>query len=151
MRTLVLAWGNPSRGDDGLGPAFAARAEAWARPGLTISCDYQLRVEDAAAIAEHDRVVFVDAATEGPAPFRFAPVPPRDQVGFTSHSLRPDALLGLASRCFGREVPGWLLAIRGASFEPFQDALTPAGEEHLAAALDFLDGWLASPSACPAR
>ena len=33
-RILVLAWGNPSRGDDGLGPALAERATALAASGM---------------------------------------------------------------------------------------------------------------------
>ena len=31
-RLVVLAWGNESRGDDGLGPAFLAHAEAQRDP-----------------------------------------------------------------------------------------------------------------------
>ena len=144
MRVLLLAWGNPAREDDGLGPALAAAMEALHLPGLTVSCDYQLQVEDAAAVAEHDLVVFADAAVEGPEPFAFSPVQPRDQAGFSSHSLPPEALLGLARRCFDRTVPGWLLAIRGHSFAPFVEALTAPARGNLEAAMEFLSGWLTS-------
>ncbi|MFH1465143.1 MAG: hydrogenase maturation protease [Pseudomonadota bacterium] len=144
MRVLLLAWGNPAREDDGLGPALAAAVERWGLAGLTISSDYQLQVEDAADVAEHDLVVFVDAATEGAEPFAFTRVQPRAQASFSSHSLRPEALLGLASSCFQRAVPGWLLAIRGYSFAPFVEAPTPAAQANLTAALDFLRGWLSS-------
>jgi hydrogenase maturation protease len=139
MRTLLLTWGNPAREDDGLGPAVAAAVERWGLPGVSVSCDYQLQVEDACQIAAHDRVIFVDAATEGPAPFGFQPVEPIDQAGFSSHSVRAEALLGLTARCFGAEVPAWMLAIRGHSFAPFVEVLTPQGQAHLAAALAFLE------------
>jgi hydrogenase maturation protease len=139
MRTLLLTWGNPAREDDGLGPAVAAAVERWGLPGVSVSCDYQLQVEDACQIAAHDRVIFVDASTEGPAPFAFSPLEPVEQTGFSSHSVRAEALLGLASRCFGAERPAWLLAIRGHSFAPFVEVLTPEGQAHLEAALCFLE------------
>jgi len=138
MRILLLAWGNPARQDDGLGPALAAVLEGQDLPGVTLSCDYQLQVEDACAISEHEVVVFVDASLDGPEPFEFVPVEPRQQVSFSSHSVATDALLGLSERCFGRRVPGWLLAIRGYAFEPFVETLTPQAQINLEAALAFL-------------
>jgi hydrogenase maturation protease len=145
MRTLLLTWGNPAREDDGLGPAVAAAVEAWGLPGVTISCDYQLQVEDACMLAQHDRAILVDASTEGPAPFGFQPIVPIDKAGFSSHSLRPEALLGLTASCFGADVPAWMLAIRGHSFAPFREELTPTARAHLEAALAFLRQRLDSP------
>jgi hydrogenase maturation protease len=138
MRVLLLAWGNPARQDDGLGPALAAAFEANAPPGVTVSCDYQLQVEDACAVSEHDAVIFVDASTTGPEPYGFEPVQPRQQTSFSSHSISASALLGLSERCFAARVPGWLLAIRGYAFEPFIEELTPRAEENLEAAIAFL-------------
>ncbi len=139
MRILLLAWGNPARQDDGLGPAVAAALEQLELPDVTVSSDYQLQVEDACAISEHDVVIFVDAATDGPEPFGFSPVEARQQASFSSHSVAAGALLGLAERCFQRQVPGWLLAIRGYAFEPFIEELTPEAERNLTAALAFLE------------
>ena len=51
-RALVFAWGNPSRGDDALGPALVERLEA-ARPAhpewgeLALLTDFQLQPEHA--------------------------------------------------------------------------------------------------------
>ncbi len=145
MRILLLAWGNPARQDDGLGPALAEQVERWALPGVTVSCDYQLQPEDACAIQEHDAVIFVDASTEGEAPFRFDPVEPREHASFSSHSVSAEALLGLGERCFGRAVPGWLLAIRGWSFAPFVETLTPTATDNLQQALAFLRERLERP------
>ena len=50
--------------DDGLGAAFAEAMEQIAPPGVDISADYQLTIEDAADVAEHDFVIFVDAAVD---------------------------------------------------------------------------------------
>ncbi len=139
MRILVLAWGNPARQDDGLGPALAAALEERAPAGVTISCDYQLQMEDAVVISQHDLVVFVDASTQGDHPFEFQPVQPVQQASFSSHSVSAAALLGLSERCFERRVPAWLLAIRGYRFEPFIEDLTPQAQDNLHAALAFLD------------
>ncbi|MBZ0090172.1 MAG: hydrogenase maturation protease, partial [Thermoanaerobaculia bacterium] len=68
--TLVLAWGNPGRRDDGLGPAVAAALEALALPGVAVETGYQLEVEDAAELARYGRVLFVDADRAGEAPFQ---------------------------------------------------------------------------------
>jgi hypothetical protein len=59
---LVIGYGNPGRHDDGLGPAFAELVEKLDLDHVTVEAGYQLTVEDAAIISEHDVVVFVDAA-----------------------------------------------------------------------------------------
>ena len=63
-KVLLYGFGNPARGDDGLGPALAAAIEELAIPNITVDANYQLTVEDAADIAGYDAVVFADAATQ---------------------------------------------------------------------------------------
>lgn len=135
-RTLLLAWGNPGRRDDGLGPALAERAESLDLPGLTVSCGYQLQVEDAAEVARHDRVVFVDADRAGPAPFHLERLLPADRgSSFSSHSVAPEAVLALARDLFGSEPEAWLLGIRGEDFDGFGEGLSDSARAHLHAAL----------------
>jgi len=135
---LILAWGNIARQDDGLGPAVAAEAERWALPGVRISIDYQLHVEDSHAISEAGSVIFVDASTEGDEPFSWQPVKPTEEISFSSHSIRPPSLLGLSKTCFGTAPEAWMLAIRGYRFEPFTEGLTPGASRNLEAAVAFL-------------
>lgn len=45
QRILLIGYGNPGRGDDGLGPALAAAIEAMELPGVTVEADYQLMVD----------------------------------------------------------------------------------------------------------
>jgi hydrogenase maturation protease len=139
-RVLVIGYGNPGRLDDGLGVAFAEAIEARALDGVTVESDYQLTVEDAEAAARHDAVVFVDAALDGPAPFRFESVAaePERSPGFTSHHLDPAAVLALARDLFGAAVPGYVLGIRGYAFDEFGEALSPGAQANLAASLEFL-------------
>ena len=55
-RGLVLGYGNPGRGDDGLGapPGGAAGGAPWRRRRVDLEAAFQLALEHAAAVAEHD-------------------------------------------------------------------------------------------------
>jgi hydrogenase maturation protease len=140
QRVLVLCYGNPGRLDDGLGPALGAALEEHVLPGVTVDIDYQLTVEDAALAAEHDVVIFADAAVRGPAPFFFRPVPAAAQatVAFSSHGAEPAQVLALARELTGREPAGYALGIRGEAFDDFGESLSPSATDNLAAALRFV-------------
>ncbi len=137
-RILVFGYGNPSRQDDGLGPALAATVEAMDLPGVMVDSNYQLTVEDAATVAEYDAVVFVDAATEGDEPFSFEPIVPKSNPSFSTHSVRPEAVMSLAYELFDAKTAGFLLAIRGYAFEPFVSELTERAGQNLREAIEFL-------------
>lgn len=138
--TLVLAWGNSGRLDDGLGPAFAAAFAETPRPGVRVLCDYQVQVEHAWDIAQVKRVVFVDASRNGPEPFSFEPVVAAGTVvRFSSHALSPEAALTLARDLFERTPEAWLLGIRGYEFDGFGEGLSPAARRNLEHALRYLD------------
>jgi hydrogenase maturation protease len=141
-RILVLAWGNPGRRDDGLGPALARLVADRAPPGVQVESDYQLQIEHAYAVASHDVVVFVDAAIRGPEPFHLAPLEPARDVAFTTHALSPAAVLSLARDCFGATPRAFLFAVRGHDFSGFGEGLGAPAARNLAAAADFLDAWL---------
>ena len=137
--TLVLAWGNPGRRDDGLGPALADAIGALAVPGLEVESNYQLQVEDAAEVARHRRVLFVDADRAGEAPFWVRRLEPAaGGIGFTSHSVSPGRLLALGRELFGAEPEAWLMGIRGYEFDEFGEGLSPRARTNLAAAVDFV-------------
>ncbi len=145
-KVLVIGCGNPGRLDDGLGPALAERLEALRLPGVTVEADYQLNVEHAAAVAEHDVVVFADAAVSGPEPFFFRAAAPGGGVGFSSHSVSPPEVLALARELFGSRAKGYVLGIRGYRFDEFGERLSPRARANLAAAERFLRRLLSEPS-----
>jgi hydrogenase maturation protease len=136
-RILVLGYGNPGRQDDGLGPAAASEIESLAWPNLTAFDSYQLSIEDAMDVAAHDVVWFVDAAKTGPSPYAVRDLSPAATVEFTSHIVRPEAILAIAHQCYGRSPQAFLLAIRGYEFE-FVEELTPGAADNLRAALSML-------------
>jgi len=120
-RLVVLAWGNPSRGDDALGPEFLARAELLARPApcdVEFVADFQLQPEHAVDLVGRDLALFVDASTTVPPPFLFSAVAPGRDRTFTTHAMSPGALLVACADVFSSPLPaGFLLAIRGDRFE----------------------------------
>lgn len=138
-RILVIGYGNPGRLDDGLGPALAEALESLELPGLTVEAEYQLTVEDAALVAEHDVVVFADAAVDGPEPFEFRSVEPVAGAGFTSHSVEPAGVLALARELFGARTAGYVLGIRGYEFDEFGERLSAGARANLEAATRFLE------------
>jgi hypothetical protein len=106
---LVLAVGNPSRGDDALGPAFidrvAALLDAAVDAGeLELLTDFQLSAEHALDLAGREEVVFVDASVSCAAPFAWTQaVPAHDPTYVAVHGSDPP--------------PARVLAIRGEAFE----------------------------------
>ncbi|MCX7935350.1 MAG: hydrogenase maturation protease [Planctomycetota bacterium] len=143
-----MAYGNPSRSDDGLGPALAAAFED-KHPDLDVAWRYQPAIEDAAEIAAYEAVVFADAARTGAAPFSFGVLPPAVEAagGFTSHAFTPAAVLYLARVCFRATTPAYLLAIRGYEFAAFREGLSAGAAENLRCAVAFLREWLNTSAA----
>ena len=115
---LVLAVGNPSRGDDAIGPELAARLEAAALPGVEVITEFQLQVENALDLVGRERVIFIDAGSGTPAPFELRRIDAAADFLHTSHALSPEAVLATYRRVTGEAPPeAWLLCVRGESFE----------------------------------
>ena len=136
-RILVLGYGNPGRQDDGLGPAVAAGIDRLGWSNITAYDNYQLNIEDALEVAGHDVVWFVDAAKAGPAPYHVRALSAALSIGFTSHSVRPEAILAIARQYYGKSPQAFLLAIRGYQFE-FVEELTAGAADNLRVALTML-------------
>lgn len=132
---LVFGYGNPSRGDDALGPAFVAAVEALGRPDIECLTDFQLQVEHALDLKGRERVLFVDASADLDDAFCVTPVVAARDQSFTSHAISPAAVLhAYLQMGEGVPPPTWLLAIRGTAFELGDDLSRPA-RDALAAAL----------------
>lgn len=144
-RTLVLAWGNPGRGDDGLGPAFAARLAAEALPEVTVETDYQLQVEFAADVARHDRILFVDAdRSPDSSPWWIERLhPATGGASFSTHSVAPGEVLALGRELFDAEPEAWLVGIHGYQFDALGEGLSPGARANLEAALAGLRAFVA--------
>lgn len=113
---LVFGWGNPSRGDDGLGAAFIG--EATRRNHVELMVDYQLHPEHALDLVGRVEVLFVDASVSGPEPFLVVELEPVHHPTISTHRLSPAALLAVFRRVTGTAPPkARLLSIRGWHFD----------------------------------
>jgi hydrogenase maturation protease len=140
---LVIAIGNPSRGDDALGPLAAERIEAMNLPDVEVLVDFQLQVEHSLDLAGRRCVLFIDASASLDEPYVLAPVEPRCDASFTSHALAPSAVLFNFQQLIGEPPPAWVLAIRGQSFELGEGLSAPA-ERAVDAAVVAARAWLES-------
>ncbi|MBK7859170.1 MAG: hydrogenase maturation protease [Archangiaceae bacterium] len=136
---LVLACGNPSRGDDGLAPALAEALEreyaaAIASGELEVLTELQLNVEHALELRGRRRVYLVDAAASGPEVSLEAVAACRDD-SFTTHRISPSALLEVYRQIERSPLPDCrLLAVRGERFElgePFSPRARASFDEAL--------------------
>jgi hydrogenase maturation protease len=142
---LVLAIGNPSRGDDALGPLAAQRLAAMRLPGVEVLTDFQLQVEHVIDLLCRRGVIFIDAAASGAAPFELQPLGPAPDLAHSTHSMSPAAVLDAYRRLTGEEPPpAQLLAIRGHEFE-LGAPLSTAAAANLEAALQAVLPLLRSP------
>jgi hydrogenase maturation protease len=115
---LVLTVGNPSRGDDAIGPELASRLETARLPGVEVLAEFQLQVENALDLAGRSRVIVIDAGVGTIAPIELSRVRPAPALTHTSHAVSPGALLSTYERVSVQAAPElWLLSVRGESFE----------------------------------
>jgi hydrogenase maturation protease len=151
LSVLIFAWGNPSRGDDALGPLLLEGIEAalpahpeWGE--VMLLTDFQLQPEHALDLEGCERVLFIDASVSCAAPYAFSRLAPACDDSYTTHAMSPAALLQVFRQITGREPPpAYLLTLRGISFE-LGEPLSGAAQAHLAAARGFIDelfaaGW----------
>lgn len=103
---LIIGYGNPFRGDDGVGPHVAAQLG-----GLVA---HQLVPEMAEQIAQAESVIFVDAnCSLPPGTVQSLPLPEESMM---THKSTPGSLLNLAKEVYGKSPPATLIAIGVSDF-----------------------------------
>ena len=149
---LVFAVGNPSRGDDALGPLLLARlAEGLAQAGgaehVELIEDFQLQIEHALDLVGRQLVLFIDAGQNTPAPYSFYPVEAASGMAHTTHALAPAAVLQVYCQMEGRAPPpAFVLCVQGEKFE-LGEPLTATANRHLEAAYPLLMRLCEQPNA----
>jgi hydrogenase maturation protease len=131
---LVFTWGNPSRGDDALGPAMYELLLQEDPNGVDLLTDFQLQIEHTIDLEGRERMLFVDASTSAKAPFEFSRLQPEQDASYTTHAMSPQALLSVYQQVNGHAPPpAWLLSIRGYEFGLGLPLSTAANRNLLAA------------------
>ena len=136
---LVFGYGNPSRGDDALGPLLIERLEALGLPNVELLTDFQLQIEHALDLQSRDRVLFVDASVSCARPYAFSRLNACKDASFTSHVMSPMALLHAYQNLYGLPPPAYLLQIRGERFE-LGEPLSPEATANLDASFALVKG-----------
>ena len=138
-KLLVFGYGNPSRGDDALGPLLLERLGASPCPGIECLTDFQLQVEHALDLEGRDLVLFIDAHLSCQPPFEFSRLQPACDNSYTTHAMSPSAVLQVYRIIKHKEPPpSFLLSIRGERFE-LGDPLSPQARDNLAKAFGFAE------------
>jgi hydrogenase maturation protease len=125
--SLIIGYGNPLRGDDGLGWHVAERLRATIHdPDVEILTLHQLTPELMEPISRASRVIFLDARA-GPVPgeIRERTIEAQAAAGaaFTHHAT-PAALLAGAQALYGHAPQATLITVTGADFS-LSDQLSP--------------------------
>ncbi len=147
---LVIAVGNPSRGDDALGPLFLERLAEWQervqrQDDAELLTDFQLQIEHAVDLENRTLALFIDASVACQSPFTFTRLQPAEDTGYTSHALSPAVVLQVYRQINAEPPPpAFQLAIRGEDFE-LGHPLSAAAQVNLAAALEFASQLLTMP------
>lgn len=141
---LILGWGNPSRGDDALGPLCLEqlRERLGESDAFEFVEDFQLQIEHALDLVGRERVLFVDASLNCAAPFAVSTVQAVQDASYSTHALSPAAVLDVFQRLQSSPPPPCIqLAIRGERFELGEPASAQA-QANLAQAVDWAYTWL---------
>ncbi len=128
-RLVVFVCGNPSRGDDALGPELARWFETHYtnRHDIELIQDFQLQIEHALDLEDRDLALFIDASVSCSPPLSFTRLYPEQDVTYSSHALHPSAVLQVYQNIKKQPPPpSFLLAIRGEQFELGEPLSTPA-------------------------
>jgi len=110
---LVIGYGNPLRGDDGVGRTVAEAVLAGELEGCDVVNVQALLPELAERVARSSRAVFVDARI-GPTPGRIstdAIMPTDADATWQGHALGPGAVVRLAGQLYGWKGDAWLVSI----------------------------------------
>ncbi len=143
---VVFCIGNPSRGDDALGPHIHGQLGNWLKTaGLDASVelieDFQLQIEHALDLAGRQLAIFVDAGVGIPAPVVFRPLVASTVASHSTHALPPESVLQVALQMGVPLPPAYVLCVRGESFA-LGESLSPAARSSAAAALGLLQDLL---------
>lgn len=116
---LVIGYGNPLRGDDGLGPLVANALRESFGDQIAILTPHQLTPELAGPISQARYVMFIDARHgDKPGSIYYETLAPgAGDPGAFSHHASPAALLLLARHLYGSSPEAVLLSLIGAAFD----------------------------------
>ncbi|MEF3367276.1 hydrogenase maturation protease [Methylocystis sp. 9N] len=120
-RWLIFGVGNPSRGDDALGPMLVEKVDAWRQTheppvDLTLLTDFQWQIEHALDLRDIDVALFVDASRADGEPVSISRLAPRFDATHSTHALSPACVLAVAEKIGLKAPQAWIVAVAGEDF-----------------------------------
>ena len=140
---VIFAVGNPSRGDDAIGPELHSELEKWLKNEMLADRfelieDFQLNIEHALDLQGRQIALFIDAGENTPAPFDFRQIFRSTVATHSTHALPPESVLQVYYQMEGQEPPpAFVLCVRGENFD-LGASLTPSAQEGIKAAMTLL-------------
>jgi hydrogenase maturation protease len=144
---LFLAYGNPSRGDDALGPLLLDFVlQNLPQQSIEFITDFQLQIEHILDLQNRQLILFADASANCSNAYQLSELRAIKDVSYSSHALSPWALYWVyQSVSHASAPPGFLLSIQGSDFE-LGAGLSPAAKSNLSAASRFVLQLLNNPN-----
>ena len=140
---IVFAWGNESRGDDGIGPVFARRLRELDDARVEIVEDFQLNIEHVTDFRGRTPLLFVDASVAIESGFAIEQIGPSDEGNFSTHAISPQALLNVHRQTTSEpQPPAYLLHVAAREFalgDDMGETAQNAIDEAFAFVKDLLD------------
>ena len=140
---VIFAVGNPSRGDDAIGPMLHGQLEKWLKnenlsDQFDLIEDFQLQIEHVLDLQGRELALFIDAGAHTPEPFTFGRIAAATGITHTTHELPPEAVLQVfvQTECVDPP-PAFVLCVRGEQFE-LGESLSAAADRNLQVAFEFL-------------
>jgi hydrogenase maturation protease len=136
---LVIGYGSTLRGDDAIGRQVVERIADRSLINVTAISVTQLVPELATRIACAKAVIFVDASSEGDdRDIEVREITSAPNTLCLPHASAPRELLTLASACYERTPPAWLVAVPSTEFD-FADKLSAAARHHVCSAVSVVE------------
>jgi hydrogenase maturation protease len=93
---LLFGYGNPSRGDDALGPKLLDYVEQHCNHDyVELLCDFQLQIEHALDIKNRSLVLFIDASVADIDAYNFIKLQASRDISYSTHAMSPSAILNV--------------------------------------------------------
>ena len=140
---LVFTYGNPSRGDDALGPEMYDKlqhlqSQNGELKNVALLTDYQLQIEHSVDFENREVILFIDASVSACEPFAFERLYPEQDESYTTHAISPAAVLSVYQQINKQNPPlSYMLTIRGYEFDLGQ-GMTEQAEANLQQSFEFV-------------
>ena len=140
---LVFTYGNPSRGDDALGPSMFDLLEVYQEKSgeidnVELLTDYQLQIEHAVDLEHRECILFVDASASASPPYDFQVLRAAQDESYTTHAMNPAAVLSVYQQINKQDPPpSYMLTIRGYEFD-LGEGMTEQASANLKQSFEFV-------------